>query len=692
VAGFDYDKDADGIVTITMDMPGQSANTMSPAWLVAMNSAIDRLRVEPNLRGVIFTSAKKTFFAGGDLNSLLEIQRADEATFAMVEANKQPYRALEKLPVPVVAAINGAALGGGYELCLACNRRIVVDLERAVVGLPEVTLGMLPGAGGIVRLTCSLGLEQALPLLLEGTRLCPADALKAGLVDEIVPSVERLIPAAKAWIIKNAAAHSQPWDQKGFRYPGGDAIAPNIRQFVAAAPNLLIGKTRGLLPAKEKILDVAVNSMRTGFDAALRAESRGLTALLATTEAKAAITTFFFGVQAVRAGKFRPSGDRWQARSSAVLGEGPLGSGIVWAHANMGLPTVLMAPMLEKATMLQGDYDIIIEAVPDEERQKERIVSTTFTLLASGGIYGSNASTLPISLLAKSCPDPARLIGMNFFAPVDKLKMVEIVVGELTSDDTLRKACDHVQRMGYMPIVVNDARGFFISRVFGTFMDEGLQLLEDGMNPVAIERAAWKRGMRLGPLAVHDVVSMVLTSRMMAVHKRLDERLGHKSGFGARNTAMNVVSAAMCELGRGGRHCGQGFYEYGGNGRKKLWSGLTRFKLRNMRVPMVEAEDRLLYRQAIETLHCLDEGVIRSEIEANLGSIIGCGFPAHTGGALQFIRGIGIDCFAARSADLARRHGSRFAISAGALDKLRRANPLVICPHPNWDERERLQN
>jgi 3-hydroxyacyl-CoA dehydrogenase/enoyl-CoA hydratase/3-hydroxybutyryl-CoA epimerase len=320
------------------------------------------------------------------------------------------------------------------------------------------------------------------------------------------------------------------------------------------------------------------------------------------------------------------------------------------------------------------DCDLIIEAVFEDIELKEQVISASFKMLKSDGIYGSNTSTLPISILAESCPDPTRFIGLHFFSPVDKMKIVEIILGRKTSEQTLRKAYDYVQQIGYMPIVVNDSRGFFTSRVFGTFMDEGLQLLQDGMNPVAIERAAWKVGMPVGPLAVHDEVSMELSRKAFLTHRKLDERPGVKSsGIGAHNTATQVISTAMCELKRGGRHYGGGFYEYGADGGKKLWSGLSRFKLRDAQVSMADAEDRLLYRQAIETLRCLDEGVLRSETEANLGSIFAIGFPAHTGGALQFTRGIGIPRFAARAAELAQRYGERFVIKDSALEKLRQS-------------------
>ena len=305
---YHYEKDADGIVTLTFDASGQSANTMNAKWQAAMKEAIARLQGEEGLTGVVLASAKKTFFAGGDLGEMLSGEPNAEAIFELVETAKAPIRALEKLPVPVVAAINGAALGGGYEICLGCNRRIAVDSPKAVTGLPEVTLGLLPGGGGVIRLPKLIGLEKALPVLLEGKPHKPEKALKLGMIDEIVPTQDDLIPAAKAWIKANPDASVQPWDQKGFRYPGGDTLHPKNRQIIQVSSAMLVKKTRGLMPAPEKILDIAVNGMRIGMEPALRMESRGLTHLLMTTEAKAAITTFFFGMQAIKSGKVRPEG------------------------------------------------------------------------------------------------------------------------------------------------------------------------------------------------------------------------------------------------------------------------------------------------------------------------------------------------------------------------------------------------
>lgn len=322
-----WDRDADGIVTLTFDASGQSANTMNAAWLAAMEDAVARLGAEEGLCGVVLASAKRTFFAGGDLGEMLAMERAAGPLLAHIERTKAPIRALERLPVPVVAAINGAAMGGGFELCLGCNARILADDPRAEVGLPEVTLGLLPGAGGCVRLPALIGLEAALPLLLEGRRLTPAEALKAGLVDAVV-APSGVLAAAKAWIRANPAAATQPWDRRGFAYPGGGATAPAVRMAATVAPTMLYQKTRGLMPAPEKILDIAVNAMRMGLDSALRVESRGLAWLMMRPESRAAISTFFFGMQAIRGGASRPDGPRWKAGRAAVLGAGMMGAGI----------------------------------------------------------------------------------------------------------------------------------------------------------------------------------------------------------------------------------------------------------------------------------------------------------------------------------------------------------------------------
>tara|TARA_Y100000815_G_scaffold274899_1_gene310545 strand:+ start:375 stop:2522 length:2148 start_codon:yes stop_codon:yes gene_type:complete len=707
MTGFEYTKDDSGIVTITMDMPGQATNTMNAAYRDLMAATLDQLEAEEGLSGVVFTSAKKTFFAGGDLKALLDQSRADQAYFDYIEENKRFFRRLERLPVPVVAAINGAALGGGYELCLACNHRILVDRPDAVVGLPEVTLGLLPGAGGVVRLVAHLGLEKALPWLMEGKQAKPAEALAEGLVDALVPSSDDLVPEAKAWIAANPATHTQPWDVKGFTYPGGPAEAANVRMIAMAAPTMLVKKTRGLMPAPQKILDVAVNSMRMGFDSALRNESRAFVSLVVSPEAKAAISTFFFGMNGIRSGKSRPDGPKAGIGRTIVIGAGMMGAGVAYAQAAKGIAVQLVDTTLEGAekgkaavqaicdkrvargrmtaeaaaeilgrirpTLLdaaEGNVDLIIEAVFEDFDLKAGIIKDSFDLLAPDGIFGTNTSTLPVSLLAEACPDPARFIGIHFFSPVDRMQLVEIITGEATSGDTLRRAYDHVQQIGKVPIVVNDSRGFFTSRVFSTYTDEAVALLRDGVDPVVIERAAHVAGMPVGPLAVSDEVSLSLQKRIFDTHRALDARLGVTDGFPTDHTATLAVTAPMVEMGRTGRLGGGGFYDYHADGSKSLWPGLAQFATGTGEVDFQTVQDRLIYRQVIETLRCYAEGVLRSEIEADLGSVLGIGFPAHTGGALRFIHGVGLKAFAARAAELAAAFGPRFAVSDAALDRL----------------------
>jgi 3-hydroxyacyl-CoA dehydrogenase/enoyl-CoA hydratase/3-hydroxybutyryl-CoA epimerase len=720
---FAYDKDDAGIVTVTMDMDGQSANTMNSAYRDLMKATVERLERESGLTGVVIASAKKTFFAGGDLHALLAQQVADEAYFAYAEENKGFLRRLERLTVPVVAAINGAALGGGYEICLACNRRIALDDPSAVTGLPEVTLGLLPGAGGVVRAVALLGLETALPVVTEGRAHGPRAALALGMIDAVVARRDDLIPAAKAWIAANPGAFAQPWDLRGFAYPGGGASDPKVRMLATLAPTLLIQKTRGLAPAPARIIDVAVNSMRMGFDSALRNETRQFLALVATPEAKAGITTNFFAMNALKSGAMRPPGPAWAPRSAAVLGAGMpgpgmpgpempsvempsvemIGAGIAFAHAARGLATVLVgggpagavhahahAAALCAARRMDGartdallglirgadapdpgGVDIAVETTGDDLPLKERRIADTFGALAPGGIYGIHTSALSISVLAEACADPSRVIGIHFFGPVETSRAVEIILGAKTSAATAAKAYDYVRAIGKIPIVVTDGRGFFAPRVRASYFDEGQALVRDGMAPAMIERAAWKIGMAAGPLMAQDDATLIASMQLRAAHLALDARLGVANGDPVDTDATRAVGHAMAGMGRGGRGHGGGFYDHAPDGTAALWPGLAQFAARARDVSMREAEDRLLYRVAIETLRCLDEGVLRGEAEGNIASILALGFAPHTGGALQFIRGIGIDAFAARAAELADACGPRFAARPAALDALR---------------------
>lgn len=706
MSDFGWTQDADGVVTVTMDFEGQSANTMNARYLPGITAILDRVEAEKPA-GVIFASAKKTFFAGGDLNDILSVETADQATLDYVEANKAPFRRMERMGVPFVAAIGGAALGGGYELCLACCRRVALNAPHVVTGLPEVTLGLLPAAGGVTRLPALIGLEKALPILLEGKPQRPEKALKLGMVDELVADPADLIPAAKAWIMANPGPHVRPWDQRGFTHPGGGAEDARVRQVITGASAMLFDRTRGLYPAPEKILDVAVNSLRMGFDAALRAESRAMVGLIASPQTKAMIRTWFFGMQALRSGAMRPEGPSWQATRAGVIGAGMMGGGIAGANAAKGLETALIdtdadraakgkaqaeggtakavkrkrmdeatrEAILSRITTGADDHlldgaDLIVEAVFEDVDLKEKVIARTFPRLAEGGVYASNTSTLPISVLAEAADDPSRFLGLHFFSPVDRMKIVEVIRGEKTSAETLAKGYDYVRQIGYTPIVVNDARGFFTSRVIGAYLDEAQALLRDGASAVSVERAAWAAGFPVGPLAVQDEVSLILSQKIRDTHVALDRRLGlNEPGYPAEGEASTEIGGAMIAAGRGGRHYGGGFYDYPADGPKRLWPGLADLA-KGPGVDFEDAKDRLLWRFSAETVRCFDEGVLATPVEGDIGGVMAIGFPAWTGGPLQFVRLKGRDAWKARADALAEAWGPRFAVSDAALDKL----------------------
>ncbi|MGH2342826.1 enoyl-CoA hydratase-related protein [Segnochrobactraceae bacterium EtOH-i3] len=619
--GFDYHKDSHGIVTVTMDMDGQSANTMSPVYHSLMGECVARLEGEPGLTGIIFASAKKTFFAGGDLNGLLARDTADAAYFDWLEEDKGFLRRLERLPVPVVAAINGAALGGGFEICLACNHRVLVAAPGVVVGLPEVTLGLLPGAGGIVRLTALLGLDAALPLLLEGRILAPEAALAAGVVDALLPAGSDPVAVARDWIRANPDAGRQPWDRPGFRPPAADGFDPDA--CVAAARAALHQRTRGRAPAPERILDVALLALKFPVDAALTAESRAFCTLVGSREAKAAIATFFFSANAIRSGKLRPAGPGRRLARLAVLDPGPDETELAIRAARAGIPTVIVA----------GDGDEKVARILASARESTRS-RLAVTLSAAPRLDGVTADlvlaprpaapgdvrdilarlpegsvlALPPGSPASAPPASERVIGLvRSGAPGAML--AEIIAGPVTAPDAVALAYDLALRTGLTPVVVHGAGGF-VARLIRALRAEAAMLLEDGLSPAAVNMAAWQAGFTGPPLLDGDTDARVPP--------------GWQRG--------RVVEGA-------------------------------------------EIEDRLLLAGALEALRCLAEGVIGSEAEADLGSILGAGFPRHTGGALRFLRGLGLADVRARAATLADHCGPRFRPDPALWERLDAAEP-----------------
>jgi len=703
---FKYEKDADGIVTVTMDMNGP-VNAMNEEYRQAMTETVARLEQEQGLTGVVLASAKKVFFAGGDLNELLAAKKEDVGQFmTMLRETKSVLRRLEKLPVPVVAAINGAALGGGFEICLCCNYRIAWDNKAVQLGLPEVTLGLLPGGGGVVRMVNLLGLEKALPYLLEGTRVAPAKAIADGMIHEVVASIEDLVPRAKAWILANkdnADAAVQPWDHKGYRIPGGNASSPKLAQLIMGAPAMLRQKTRGLLPAPEKILDCAVEAARLDLDTALEVESRGLTYLAVTPEAKNMISTFFFGMNKVNGGASRPRGvDKYVTKKVGVLGAGMMGQGIAYVSAMAGIEVVLkdisadaaargkaytqqlldkrvargrmseeqkqQVLDLIKATAVDADLqgcDLIIEAVFENIELKHKITKATEGYLADNGVWGSNTSTLPITQLAEASSKPENFIGIHFFSPVDKMPLVEIICGEKTSDETLARAFDYTLQIRKTPIVVNDSLGFFTSRTFGTYLDEGVRMLSEGAHPVQIDAMGKAIGMPVGPLAVYDEVSLELTRKAQATWKEM----GVLDKWGDSSIVRQVIDTMVGEHGRGGRHHGGGFYEYAADGSKAIWPPLfDMFYQAGSDISEQDMKDRLLFRPVIESLKCLQGNVLRSVADGNIGSIMGIGAPVWTGGYIQFVNTYGAKQFVARCEELAANYGERFKAPQIAVD------------------------
>ncbi|WDR38137.1 3-hydroxyacyl-CoA dehydrogenase NAD-binding domain-containing protein [Pseudomonas serboccidentalis] len=701
-----YEKGQDGIVVLTIDLPGQSANTMNAVYRQAMGACVARLLADKDsITGVIITSAKKTFFAGGDLNELIKVGKPEaKAFYDRVLSLKAQLRTLETLGKPVVAAINGAALGGGWEICLACHHRVALDDDSVQLGLPEVTLGLLPGGGGVVRMVRMLGIEKALPYLLEGKKVRPQQALQAGLIDELAADRDELLSKARAWIVANPTA-VQRWDVKGYQIPGGTPSNPKVAQMLAIAPSILRAKTQGTLPAPEKILCAAVEGAQVDFDTAHLIETRYFTELTTGQISKNLIGTFWFQLNEINAGGSRPQGfEPYVTRKVGVLGAGMMGAGIAFVSASAGIDVVLKdinlaaaekgkahsAALLDKKvargqmTAEKRDAvlariqpsendadlagcDLIIEAVFEDRELKAKVSAAAQKVVGSDAVIASNTSTLPITGLATAVPDQRKFIGLHFFSPVEKMPLVEIIKGAQTSDETLARGFDFVLQIKKTPIVVNDSRGFFTSRVFGTFTNEGIAMLGEGVSAPMIETEARKAGMPVGPLAISDEVSLSLMSH---IRQQTAKDLQAEGKPLIEHPAFAVIDLLLNEYKRPGKAAGGGFYDYPARAQKHLWPELkTRFEKADGQISPKDVRDRLLFVQALETVRCVEEGVLTSTADANVGSIFGIGFAPWTGGALQFINQYGVQDFVARAQYLAEQYGERFAPPALLLEK-----------------------
>ena len=691
-----FDVDANGIGLVTIDQPGRAMNVLTPALMEGFATIVERMEKDDGLKGLVLTSGKSSFIAGADIDQLVQIATVEQA-FQLGEELKALMRRMEKCDKPIVAALNGTTLGGGLELALACHARFAIDDPTVKIGLPEVKLGLLPGAGGTQRLPRLIGIQKSLELLTQGTELSPAKAQGLGLLTGLATTREELLQKSRDWCLAHPKP-SQPWDTKGFRIPGGDSKSPAVVQVLTIAPSMANAKAHGNYPAITHIMSCLFEGCLLDIDNALQVESRYFAACIVSQVSKNMIGTLWHQLNAIKKGQSRPKGAPASKVSKVgILGAGMMGAGIAYASAKVGIDVVLLDAtqenaetgkaysqgLLDKALSrgkttqekrdallarilpttryedLQG-CDLVVEAVFEDRAIKAECTTKAEAVIAADAVFASNTSTLPITGLAQVSSRPENFIGLHFFSPVDKMPLVEIIVGEKTSDETLARGFDYVVQIGKTPIVVNDSRGFYTSRVFATYVMEGLSMLAEGVHPRSIEVAGIKAGMPMSPLALQDEVSLGLSLHVSDQTRRDVEAEGKTYTAHPGEAVMRTVGA---EHGRLGKKAGKGFYEYQGK-EKNLWPELTKlYPPQGEQPTQQELVDRLMFVQANEAARCFEERVVRSVADANIGSIFGWGFAPHQGGALQFINAMGAQRFVERSRELAK-YGARFEPAA----------------------------
>jgi len=693
---FKYSKDENNIVTLTMDREGHSANVINYAFGESFREILVKLQAEKDLRGIILTSAKETFLAGADIDEMFAVNDA-KLFFDRAQELKAGLRWIETQGKPVVAAINGTALGAGFELPLACHYRIAID-KKAEIGLPEVTLGLLPGGGGVTRMVRLLGLQPAFTYLTEGKKVSPKEALSDGLIHALATDKEDLIKKATDYILANKSV-KQPWDQDGYKIPGGSPLTPKVAQMLPVAPAVLAKKTHNNDPAPLAIMAAAVEGAMVDFETATRIESRYFAHLATGKVSKNMINVFWKQLNALNAGKSRPDvKEKFTFKKVGVLGAGMMGSGIAYACAMSGIEVVLKDVSQEvadkgkaysegllkkrvskgkstkekaeeilnriKATIDANDLkgcDLIIEAVTENRKVKAIVTAEAEAQMDPNGVFASNTSTLPITGLAEKSSRPKQFIGLHFFSPADRMPLVEIIVGKETSPETLARSFDFVKQIKKTPIVVNDSRGFYTSRVFATYVLEGMALLAEGNNPRGIESAGLQAGMPVGPLALTDEVSLGL---MVHIRTQTLEDLQAEGKTIPEHIAYTVADKMVNELKRPGKAAGGGFYEYPKDGKKFLWPGLAQAFPHKTDLDEKTMIERMMFIQCIETVRCFEEKVLTSVPDGNIGSIFGWGFAPFKGGTLQYINDYGFKEFVARAKELTAKYGERFSVPA----------------------------
>ncbi len=698
----DMQIDGDGVALLTIDVQDRPMNVMTPAFLADLAAAVERVATDDAIRGAVVTSGKEAFMAGADLHELVETfaERDAHALLATCRGLHATLRRMETGGKPFAAAINGTALGGGLEVCLACHHRVAADREGLVLGQPEVQVGLIPGGGGTQRLPRLIGIEPALRLITEGRHVRPAEARELGFIDAVVPAGD-VVEAARQWVFANPDA-TQPWDRKGFKVPGGAGLMhPGVVQTLVVGSALVQKQTNHNYPAPITVLSAVYEGTVLPIDRALEIEAKYFVSLLMDPVSRNMMRTLFVNKNAADKLVRRPKGpEKRKVGKLGVLGAGMMGGGIAYVSARAGMQVVLLdvstgkaeagkdysrkllAKAVERgkttsdeagavldrirATSAYEDLagcDLVIEAVFEDRKIKADVTRQAEAQLTDRAVFASNTSTLPITGLAEAASRPEQFIGIHFFSPVDKMPLVEIIVGERTGEIAIAQALDYVQQLRKTPIVVNDSRGFYTSRVFSVFSREGIRMLAEGVNPALIENVAKQAGMPVGPLAVTDEVSLELSWH---ITQQTKADLGNAY---VASPADDVVRLFVEELGRKGRKAGAGFYDYPEGQEKRLWPGLAEYFPRAAVQPEpAEVRKRLLYSQALETVRCLDEGVVTHPADADIGSVFGWGFPPYTGGTLSFIETIGLPTFVAEADRLAEAYGERFA----APESLRR--------------------
>ncbi|MCB0552297.1 MAG: enoyl-CoA hydratase/isomerase family protein [Phaeodactylibacter sp.] len=689
-----YKKDTDHIVTLTLDMSGRSVNVINHEIAAAFVPVIEHLKQEKAkglLRGVILTSAKKSFLAGGDLEYLYQAKDPEDI-FRFAEKLKGILRDLEWPGIPVVAAINGAALGTGFEVALACHHRIALDGPKVWLGFPEIQLGLIPGSGGIVRLMWLLGVEKGWRALSSGLRYTPHEALQAGLIDEVAVTQREMLEKAHAWLLQNREG-CRPWDRSGESIPGGTARDHEVSAHIRMLAAQLASQTHNNYPALQAILNILAEGSKVDFDTASRIESRYYTSLLRSQACKNMIKAFWVDYNFIKQGGNRPKGfGKFRPRKVGVIGAGRMGSGIALACLNHGLSVVLKdvsKPIAERGreyvrqrleewaaadkktaaeaedmlsriqtTESSQDFeecDLVIEAVFENRMVKQKVMREAEEFMDEYALFTSNTISIPITKLAEASLRPESYVGLHFFHPAEEVPLVEIVRGAKTSDETVARAFDFVRAIRKTPIVVKDDWGFFAARVQNTYILEGITMLQEGYPPALIENLGRQAGMPHGALALADSLGLNLVLRY---ENQAAEHYGSKY---IQHPAVSVLKVMLEELQRPGQQKRAGFYNYSSDGARILWPGLSEhFPTTITDYKRQDIENRFLFAQVLEAVWCMQEKVIHSVAAANLGSIHGWGFPAFKGGVIQFIHDYGVDDFIAQCKLYQKAHGQRF--------------------------------